>query len=129
MDRPSLKSKPRRKLSRTQIIDILERNVSLYKDEQSFVHYLVELAVYLLEFEYDWAEGGAEPPPVVKRLIEKEPAGEAPANGASNNGVTKAVSARLTQASAPLKEHKSCPFCGTYVGELLVCPTCRSLTR
>src|SRR4051812_14636442 len=67
MERPGTKPKPRRKMTRSQIIDILERNVSLYREEESFVHYLVELAVYLMEYEYDWSESSASPPDLSDR--------------------------------------------------------------
>ena len=49
--------KGRRRLSRTQIIEILERNAELYKDE-NFIPYVVELAIYLVEYEYDRDKDG-----------------------------------------------------------------------
>ncbi len=36
-------------LTRTEILDILRRNVALYKNEPEFVNYIVDLALYLLE--------------------------------------------------------------------------------
>jgi hypothetical protein len=43
----------RAKLSRKEIADILKRNCDLYRDEPAFSEYLVELAMYLIEFQYD----------------------------------------------------------------------------
>lgn len=36
-------------LTREEILDILRRNVKLYKNEPEFVNYIVDLALYLLE--------------------------------------------------------------------------------
>lgn len=51
-----------RKLSRWEIQEILERNAELWKGDESFVTYMVELAMYLLEYEYDWSQSGTAPP-------------------------------------------------------------------
>lgn len=53
---------PQRKLSRDQVKEILERNAELFKTDENFVPYLIDLALYLLEYEYDWKESGAERP-------------------------------------------------------------------
>jgi hypothetical protein len=55
-------SRPLRRLTRTQIQEILERNAALYREEPHFTTYIVDLALYLLEYEYDWANAGIEPP-------------------------------------------------------------------
>lgn len=51
-----------RKLSRAEIREVLERNAELYRDDENLVPYIVELAMYMLEYEYDWSESAAEPP-------------------------------------------------------------------
>ncbi|GAG37380.1 unnamed protein product, partial [marine sediment metagenome] len=42
----------KKKLSKDEIIDIMKRNVDLYKNEPDFVNYIVDLAMYLLENRY-----------------------------------------------------------------------------
>jgi len=48
-------------LTREEIIDILRRNVKLYKNEPEFVNYIVDLALYLLESLADQEEQPREP--------------------------------------------------------------------
>ena len=115
------KAKARRKLNRSQILDILERNVELYKDEDLFVHYLVELAIYLMEYEYNWDDSDATPPNLPER-----PNGHRPMVEKRDN---KMIFSMLTPTSQRSKTRHFCPFCGTEVGELLICPSCRNLTR
>jgi len=118
---PLTKAKARRKLSRTQVIDILERNVELYKDEDLFVRYLVELAVYLMEYEYNWEDAAVETPNLPER-----PNGHRPQIEKRDN---KIIFSMLTPTSQRSQSRHFCPFCGTEVGELLICPSCRNLTR
>jgi hypothetical protein len=78
-----------RRLNRAQIQEILERNISLYREEEHFATYLIELALYLMEYEYDWAESGAAPP-----ALRGADGAQTPANGAApSNGAQKPVHA------------------------------------
>lgn len=143
-------SKIRRKLNKSQIVDILERNVALYKDEENFVHYLVDLAVYLLEFEYDWADSdlaaSSSRAPIESRplaTIQSIPGAGGAAGTHGPNGVNIPISANgaadtkkvysqakaQPQAQALNAKRQSCPYCGTVIGDVLVCPSCRNLTR
>jgi hypothetical protein len=123
MDRSGFKPKStRRKLNRAQIIDILERNVALYKDDADFVHYLVELAVYLMEYEYDWSESEVA-----------APAAKAAGPDGNNTPVEERPPARRIFSTVNPgflgQARKSCPYCGVAVGDLLICPSCHNLTR
>ena len=40
-----------KKMNKEQIIEILKTNVGLYKDEPEFVEYIVNLAMYLIEYQ------------------------------------------------------------------------------
>lgn len=134
---PLNRRKTRRKLSRQQVIDILERNVALYKDEQQFVHYLVELAVYLMEYEYDWAESGLAPPmQVTTEANPPQPVKEQATPGGTppprdndpNRGNGRNVSSKLQSRTITPGPH-TCPYCGNDVGAALICPSCKNLTR
>ena len=171
---PEIKPKSRRKLNRAQISEILERNVMLYKAEATFVHYLVDLALYLLEYEYDWesAATGTLPPGasatpstgsgtsvLPAHTATPIPSGArttaqiglaAPPDPAAVPHSPAVVSAAASIAPRPdprrsgdtpriltVAAHNTnlkpirrlCPYCGTQVGEALVCPSCRNLTR
>lgn len=43
----------KKSFSKDEIIDILKKNVALYRNEPEFVNYIVELAMYLLECKYN----------------------------------------------------------------------------
>jgi hypothetical protein len=120
----------RRKLNKSQIIDILERNVALYKEEENFVHYLVELTVYLMEYEYDWAESAQPKGNTTSDSNNLSPISSntlPPAEAPRGNNIQKGP-ARIQIEARALSRHL-CPYCGTNVGELLICPACRNVTR
>lgn len=119
-----LKPRARRKLNRAQVAEILERNVQLYKGEDTFVHYLIDLALYLLEYEYDWSQSALEQPrnttggSTTTTNHDKTPSEKSP----------RVVSIQSNAGSLkPLK--RTCPYCGVMVGDVLECPSCHNLTR
>lgn len=123
MEKPITQNKSRRKLTKAEIIDILERNVSLYREEESFAHYLIELAVYLLEYEYDWAESGAAPPNLRPRP--EDAPRQTHVNERNGANIVSAI-----QPSARVETRPECPFCGTRVEPgKLVCPSCKNMAR
>ncbi len=126
-----------RKLSRAQVQEILERNAKLYKGEGNLVPYLVELALYLLEYEYDWEQSGASGP-----LKEYQPASFGESSSAIK-GITRSLRdtqarardtqtrARDTQIGAATpKSSRTCLHCGGKLADDdVICPSCRNLTR
>ncbi len=118
-----LKPRARRKLNRAQVAEILERNVQLYKGEESFVHYLIDLALYLLEYEYDWSQSGLEQP------RNTTGAGTTTHDKPNTNNTNPRVVSIQSNAGSlkPLK--RVCPYCGVMVGDMLECPSCHNLTR
>lgn len=103
------------KLSKKEIIDILERNVELYQKEANFMAYLVELAIHLVHYQYDAkkdlseASSGAEPELEARQGLPKK----------SEKVITD------MQSAFSVKKRKSvCPFCGTKVDKGVRCPTC-----
>lgn len=126
-------SKTGRKLSRAQVQEILERNCRLYKDENTFVPYLVELAMYLLEYEYDWADSGAAPPKFAESRVQdlKKPL---PAAGAPAPSISDPLKRNMRQIStikprSLTPRGRVCPHCGQAVGDELLCPHCQNMTR
>lgn len=125
-------SKTGRKLSRSQVQEILERNCRLYKDENTFVPYLVELAMYLLEYEYDWSDSGAPPPPkfAEQRLADfkKSPITVPKTDELQKKSLNmKQISTIRPRSLTP--RNRVCPHCGQAVGDELLCPHCQNMTR
>lgn len=119
-----------RKLSRAQVQEILERNARLYKSDENFVAYLVELGLYLLEYEYDWSDSGAEPPPM-RGVTPPERLGtpmlSAPRVSSRPVGSDSTFKGMRPAAITPFG--RNCPHCGVRIGDELICPSCRNLTR
>jgi hypothetical protein len=117
----------RRKLNRKQIQEILERNLKLYKDETSFVSYMVELAIYLLEYEYNWEESGVPPPamgPVPPEEGETVPARVVKGNSEIFRGIEPPGKGKK------IKTEVGCPHCGDEViADDLVCPNCGNMIK
>ncbi len=121
-----IRPKARRKLSRSQVQEILERNIKLYKDEDSFITYLVDLAIYLLEYEYNWEESYAQPPDHLD-AVEVQPPKRIADKFTRDDG-TEII--RLV--SRPVERHResrACPNCGQEVRDETVCPQCRNIVQ
>lgn len=134
--------------------EILERNVELYKEETSFVPYLIELAVYLLEFEYDWKDvdgspGDKNPARTPSQsptpYIIPESSGSAAADRMAAVSPPKSIAAtpqvtplmedserridRIISGGGKKKEsaQHTCPTCGAEAGTDSLCPQCHTL--
>ena len=101
-----------KKLSKTEIIGILERNVELYQKEANFIAYLVELAIHLVHYQYDAQKNSDEAAPV-KFKAQKSPPKE------SDKAITD-----MHKAFRVKKRKAVCPFCGARAEKTERCPTC-----
>jgi hypothetical protein len=121
-----IRPKARRRLTRAQVQEILERNIKLYKDEESFITYLVDLAIYLLEYEYNWEESYAQPPdhikavpaPPPKRVIDRF-------TREDGTEIIKLVSRPVERGREP----RPCPNCGSIIQDESICPQCRNVVH
>jgi hypothetical protein len=121
-----IRPKARRKLTRAQVQEILERNIKLYKDEDSFITYLVDLAIYLLEYEYNWEESYAQPPEHIEAVATIPP--KRVADKFTREDGTEII--RLV--SRPVerrRELRACTSCGSMIGDESICPQCRNVVQ
>lgn len=121
-----IRPKARRKLSRSQVQEILERNSKLYKDEDSFVTYLVDLAIYLLEYEYNWEESYAQPPDHVAELPAQPP--KRVADKFTREDGTEIIRL-ISRPVERRRDPRPCPSCGTMVKDDPICPHCRNVVQ
>jgi rubrerythrin len=121
------KGKP--KFSKDEIIEILKRNVNLFKDEEEFVDYIVDLALYLVEH---------------RLLTQTEASDLNPAKPASDDriqkrgemyqragrGTSEELYERLKKHSRSAESEKSlCRMCGApIVPGRATCPNCGNMT-
>ncbi len=106
--------KPKGKLSKSEIIEILESNAQIYKDEPNFVKYLVELAIYLIQHQYD---------PDIETRADTEAHDEIPSEFQQSGHIYALHSGfRVRRKTA------TCRFCGGETKGEKRCPTCGLLT-
>ncbi|MBX7244425.1 MAG: hypothetical protein K1X53_02945 [Candidatus Sumerlaeaceae bacterium] len=133
--------KGQQKFTKEEIIEILKRNVNLFRDEEEFVEYIVELTLYLVEHRL--------------QTTTKLPAGESPAADETGGIILKRkdqflrTRKRDTEIQKVLRKHitKSdatggrsdpsatgtgaplsplCPMCGAPTKGKRMCPNCGS---
>lgn len=110
------------KYSRDQLIAILRRNLSVYKDDETFVREITEMAAYLIEVKTqndNQAIVSSSPKTERVWIREKEPPVMTPAE----KTVTNFVASKRTG-----KPH-SCKLCGATVQDSIMCPRCNGISR
>ncbi len=118
--------KGKQKFAKEEIIDILKRNVNLFRDEEEFVQYIVDLAMYLVEH----------------RLQTQTEAGErtyspfaTPVGIEKRQEQFKRTRGRDEELLQVLKKHSTrhdavlhCRMCGSQVIGRATCPNCGNMT-
>lgn len=121
--------KSREMLSREEIVEILKTNADLFKREPQFADYIVDLALYLIEFHYAdlirrqkevrAAHGNEtsfeEEPPIVPEEL-KKPEQDA-----------LATRYRILRTASQVGEMLKCVVCGTQVAKKGKCPNCGAM--
>jgi hypothetical protein len=126
--------KGQQQFTKEEIVEILRRNVNLFRDEEEFVEYIVDLAIYLVEHRLRTAtESDATAP-----------------NAAASAAAAEEVIIKRTEqflksrrrsvesfdlmappsAAAPAPDDTSvpvCRICGSDTGGRKICPNCGSL--
>ncbi len=101
----------KKKFTRKEIVDILKRNVELYNNEPGFASYIVDLAMYLVEYTY-----------------EREPDLAAIASqqvSLTSSGSQKVY--KVFRSPTDTNTEKRCPFCGAPTFSKKKCPQCGSI--
>ena len=95
--------------TREEIIEILQKNVELYKNEPHFTSYLVDLAMYLVEYGY--------------KKEEEEPVASEKGMDFYTSGTQKVY--KVFRAPPTGETTKFCPFCGApLIGDPGKCHQC-----
>lgn len=90
----------KKNFTREEIIEILKKNVDLYKEDPNFTSYIVDLALYLVEFAY-------KTPDAVPSIMEKQDMDMV------TQGPRKVYKVFRPPSSGDT--NKFCPFCGAPV--------------
>ena len=103
------------RMTRAQIKDILKVNYELFKEDENFFDYITDLAIYLMEFEYEGNKGEPAAADVTGPL--PEPSMRRP------NDVKLLDSGRHVHPGY-------CPHCnGELKPDSTICPFCLALIR
>ena len=109
-----------RGLSKQEIVEILKRNFELYRNEPNFIEYLIQLAFYFIQFQYDPTLPDA--PTRSPSDVDAAPPALAPSTepGGAEIGIVTSLQARFaTEAKGAV-----CPFCGKHIRRGDPCPNC-----
>ncbi|PKO14662.1 hypothetical protein CVU37_14305 [candidate division BRC1 bacterium HGW-BRC1-1] len=124
----------KQKFTKGEIIDILKRNVSLFRDEDEFVQYIVDLAMYLVEHRlYNTSEAGdaGESAAPAQEVISPTKTPEGIEKRSDRFTRTRERDKELYRV---LKKHSTrsemktnCRMCGAPTGGAAICPNCGNM--
>jgi hypothetical protein len=115
--------KARQNFSKEEIIEILKRNVNMFRDEEEFVQYIFDLAMYLVEHRLRTMGGNDVPQPealptqlssIVRRDDQFQRTRE------RDEELYKVLRKHATRADGDVY----CRMCGAPTGGRGVCPNC-----
>lgn len=121
----STSGRAKQKYTRDEIIDILKRNMPVYRDDEKFVQYIVDLATYLVEYRLNLAQEA-----------ERAQAALAPTDTQARrrNSLSRTyqrdmeLQGVLKKHATKIDEKTTCRMCGAPTGGRLVCFHCGSMT-
>jgi hypothetical protein len=108
-------AEPKKKLSKSEILDILRRNARLFKEEPDFVNYIVDLAIYLIETNLEEIGEGS--------VIGKDKT----SLQASKKELKEALRV-FDRFSTGTSLAQFCPMCGADTEGKRKCPNCNAMT-
>jgi hypothetical protein len=112
--------KGKQKFSRDELIDILKRNANVFKDDEVFAQYVIDLAAFLVEYRNHFARVKAEAPQTETGEIKRQ--------------WLSRTKDRDLELERVLRKHASlsgpdaqCKLCGAPTGGLMTCPHCGNM--
>lgn len=119
----STSGRSKQKFTRDEIIEILKRNMSVYREDEKFVQYIVDLATYLVEYRLNLAR---EAERVKEALTEAQSRRQTILSRTYQRDV-ELHGVLLKHASKP-EIKASCRMCGAPVNGRMVCFHCGNMT-
>lgn len=114
-------SRGKQKYSRDELIDILKRNASVYKDDEVFTQYVIDLATFLVEYR-------------VRVSRETAPEAESDTGRLKRQWISRTQD-RDEELEKVLRKHATaarpdatCKMCGAPTHGKMTCPHCGNMT-
>jgi hypothetical protein len=112
--------KGKQKYSRDELIEVLKRNVNVFKDDDVFTQYIIDLAAFLVEYRNRFGPT-------------KTPAPDMESNRQNRQWLSRVKEGDL-ELERVLRQHASvagvnatCKMCGAPTAGLMTCPHCRNM--
>ncbi len=117
----------KKKFTKEEIIEILKKNVALYRSEPEFINYIVDLAMYLLECKYEQQIESAEGLDIdsVDNSEAQPHEGEKKDFVLSNGSATKIY--KVFRSYSQRSEDYHCHLCGAPTYGKRKCPNCGNM--
>lgn len=116
--------KGKQKYSRDEIIDILKRNANVYKDDEQFTQYVIDLAAFLVEYRlHALGETAA-----VAKEKEKAKINSQRQWLSRTRDRDLELERVLRKHASPRQQNANCRMCGAPSSGRLMCPHCGNMT-
>ena len=119
----SISGRTKQKFSRDEIIEILKRNMPIYREDEKFVQYIVDLATYLVEYRVNQIE---EAERVQAAVTEAQQNKRRSLSRTFQRDVE--LQGVLRKHATKLDSNSMCRMCGAPTQGRLVCFHCGSMT-
>lgn len=113
--------KGKQKYTRDELLDILKRNVNVFKDDEIFTQYMIDLAAFLVEYRNHFARVKAQQAPVTET-------GEIKRQWLSRTRERDQELERvLSKHASSAGPDANCRMCGAPTGGQMTCPHCGNM--
>ena len=108
----------KQKYTRDEVIEVLKRNTSVFKDDEVFTQYIIDLASFLIEYRLLVAR-------TMKPATPPTETGEYKRKWLSRTSDRdKELGDVLKKHTSPIDPRATCKMCGGPTGGNILCPTC-----
>jgi hypothetical protein len=114
----------KQKMSREELVEALRRNVLQYRDDGEFVQYVIDLALYLVEYRLHQGREAE----MAREIIAAKPKSVDMAKLAETRKRDQELQAVLKRHAKPKAKNAACKMCGAPTEGKAICPHCGNMT-
>jgi hypothetical protein len=114
----------KQKVTRQELVELLRRNVLQYRDDAEFTQYVIDLALYLVEYRLHQSRELDR----TRSMITGSPTEVNPAGAAENHKTVQEYQSVLKRHGTPRSQQATCRMCGAPTEGKTICPHCGNMT-